>query len=157
MKILITYFSASGRTKNAALLIKEATDGVVEEIIPKEKYTKEDLNWNNKTSRSSIAMQDITNRPEIENSIDISNYDVIFLGYPIWWYTAPRIINTFLEKYDFKDKIIIPFCTSGGSEINGSINDLKNTYKDYNFKRGIRITEYDDVNKIKDIIKEVIK
>lgn len=155
MKILITYFSASGRTKNAAWLIKEATDGVVEEIIPKEKYTKEDLNWNNKTSRSSIEMQDITNRPEIENSIDISNYDVIFLGYPIWWYTAPRIINTFLEKYD-KDKIIIPFCTSGGSEITGSINDLKNTYKDYNFKRGIRITEYDDVNKIKDIIKGVI-
>ena len=115
-KKLVAYFSASGVTAKVADMLADAVGADIHEIRPKVPYTKADLNWMNKNSRSSIEMADKTIRPEIaESNVKIENYDVIFLGFPIWWYVAPTIINTFLESYDFTGKTIIPFATSGGS------------------------------------------
>ena len=110
------------------------------EIEPKEKYTKEDLDWRNKQSRSSVEMQNRSSRPEIkENNLDISNYDTILIGFPIWWGVAPTVVNTFIESKDFSGKNLIPFCTSGGSGMPYCENDLKKTYPNYNWKQGKRI------------------
>ena len=129
--ILITYFSASGVTKSEAERISKIVNGDLFEIEPKEKYTKEDLDWRNKQSRSSVEMQNKSFRPEIkENNLDISNYDTILIGFPIWWGVAPTVVNTFIESKDFTGKNLIPFCTSG---------DLKKTYPNYNWKQGKRI------------------
>ena len=115
-KKLVAYFSASGVTAKVADMLADAVGADIHEIRPKVLYTKADLNWMNKNSRSSIEMADKTIRPEIaESNVKIENYDVIFLGFPIWWYVAPTIINTFLESYDLASKTIIPFATSGGS------------------------------------------
>ena len=110
------------------------------EIEPKEKYTKEDLDWRNKQSRSSVEMQNKSFRPEIkEDNLDISNYDTILIGFPIWWGVAPTIVNTFIESKNFTGKNLIPFCTSGGSGMLYCENDLKKTYPNYNWKQGKRI------------------
>ena len=115
-KKLVAYFSATGRTAKVAKLLAEVLGADIFEIQPKAPYTKADLNWLNKKSRSSVEMNNKSIRPEIvESNVQIADYDVIFLGFPIWWYVAPTIINTFLESYDFADKTIIPFATSGGS------------------------------------------
>ena len=115
-KKLVAYFSASGITRKVAEMIAEAADCDIYEITPKVAYTKADLNWMDKKSRSSVEMNDKKIRPELaDNTIDISGYDEIILGFPIWWYVAPTIINTFLESYNLKGKTIIPFATSGGS------------------------------------------
>ena len=115
-KILIAYFSTSGDTKSIALALKRITNGDIFEIVPAVPYTDEDLDWNKETSRSTREMNDPTSRPTIKDRIEnISEYDVILLGFPIWWHKAPKIINTFLEKYDFTGKTIIPFSTSGSS------------------------------------------
>ena len=115
-KKLVAYFSASGVTAKVADMLADAVGADIHEIRPKTPYTKADLNWMNKKSRSSIEMNDKTIRPEIaESNVQIDDYDVIFLGFPIWWYVAPTIINTFLESYDLAGKTIIPFATSGGS------------------------------------------
>ena len=115
-KKLIAYFSASGTTKKVAEMISEAAGADLYEIKPKELYTKADLDWMNKKSRSSVEMSDKKLRPELDDSnAHIENYDEIVLGFPIWWYIAPTIINTFLESYDLRGKTIIPFATSGGS------------------------------------------
>ena len=115
-KILIAYFSTSGDTKSIALALKRITNGDIFEIVPEVPYTDEDLDWNKETSRSTREMNDPTSRPTIKDRIEnISEYDVILLGFPIWWHKAPKIINTFLEKYDFTGKTIIPFSTSGSS------------------------------------------
>ena len=107
-------------------MLADAIGADIHEICPKIPYTKEDLNWMNKKSRSSIEMNDKTIRPEIaESNVQIDNYDVIFLGFPIWWYVAPTIINTFLEKYDFSGKKIILFATSGGSKFGKTAEELK--------------------------------
>ena len=122
-KKLIAYFSASGTTKKVAEMISEAAGADLYEIKPKELYTKADLDWMNKKSRSSVEMSDKKLRPELDDSnAHIENYDEIVLGFPIWWYIAPIIINTFLESYDLKGKTIIPFATSGGSDM-GKINE----------------------------------
>ena len=114
--ILISYFSASGVTKGVAEKIKEVVGGDIFPIEPKIPYTKADLDWTDKNSRTTIEMQDETFRPEIaEKCPNIDEYDTIFLGFPIWWYVAPTIINNFLESYDFAGKTIRPFFTSGGS------------------------------------------
>ena len=105
--ILITYFSASGVTKSEAERISKIVNGDLFEIEPKEKYTKEDLDWRNKQSRSSVEMQNKSFRPEIkENNLDISNYDTILIGFPIWWGVAPTVVNTFIESKDFTGKKI---------------------------------------------------
>ena len=125
-KKLVAYFSASGVTAKVADMLADAIGADIHEISPKVPYTKADLNWMNKKSRSSIEMNDKTIRPEIaESNIQIDDYDVIFLGFPIWWYVAPTIINTFLEKYDFSGKKIILFATSGGSKFGKTAEELK--------------------------------
>ena len=115
-KILITYFSASGVTERYANMLADITGGDLFKIEPQIPYTNKDLDWTNKNSRSSIEMNDLTSRPKISSKIkNFDNYDTIFLGFPIWWYVAPTIINTFLESYDFSGKKIIIFATSGSS------------------------------------------
>ena len=125
-KKLVAYFSASGVTAKVADLLADAVGADIHEIRPKVPYTKADLNWMNKKSRSSIEMNDKSIRPEIaESNVMIENYDVIFLGFPIWWYVAPTIINTFLETADFSGKKIILFATSGGSKFGKTVEELK--------------------------------
>ena len=125
-KKLVAYFSASGVTAKVADMLADAVGADIHEIRPKVPYTKADLNWMNKKSRSSIEMADKTIRPEIaESNVKIENYDVIFLGFPIWWYVAPTIINTFLESADFSGKKIILFATSGGSKFGKTVEELK--------------------------------
>ena len=125
-KKLVAYFSATGRTAKVAKLLAEVLGADIHEIQPKVPYTKSDLNWLNKKSRSSVEMNNKTFRPEIEESnVQIADYDVIFLGFPIWWYVAPTIINTFLESSDFSGKKIILFATSGGSKFGKTVEELK--------------------------------
>ena len=125
-KKLVAYFSASGVTAKVADLLADAVGADIHEIRPKVPYTKADLNWMDKKSRSSIEMADKKIRPEIaESNVRIEDYDVIFLGFPIWWYVAPTIINTFLEKYDFSGKKIVLFATSGGSKFGNTVEELK--------------------------------
>lgn len=115
-KVLVAYFSASGVTAKAAKEIAEVTQGDLFEIQPETPYTKADLNWMDKQSHSTIEMQNPDSRPAIANKVsNMKEYDTIFVGFPIWWYVAPTIINTFLEGYDLSNKTIIPFATSGGS------------------------------------------
>ena len=122
-KKLVAFFSASGTTKKVAEMIAEEAKADLFEIEPKVPYTKADLDWMDKKSRSSVEMSDKKYRPEImKKEIDMSSYDEILLGFPIWWYIAPTIINTFLESYDLKGKTIIPFATSGGSDM-GKTNE----------------------------------
>ena len=125
-KKLVAYFSASGVTAKVADMLADAVGADIHEIRPKVPYTKADLNWMNKKSRSSIEMADKTIRPEIaESNVEIENYDVIFLGFPSWWYVAPTIINSFLESADFSGKKIILFATSGGSKFGKTVEELK--------------------------------
>ena len=125
-KKLVAYFSASGVTAKVADLLADAVGADIHEIRPKVPYTKADLNWMDKKSRSSIEMADKKIRPEIaESNVRIEEYDVVFLGFPIWWYVAPTIINAFLEKYDFSGKKIILFATSGGSKFGKTVEELK--------------------------------
>ena len=124
-KILVAYFSASGTTKHIAETLALAIDSDLYEIKPAEPYTSADLNWQDKHSRSSVEMNDPSSRPELaDKDANIAAYDLIFLGFPIWWYTAPTIIHTFLESYDFTGKSIILFATSGGSGLGKSANEL---------------------------------
>ena len=125
-KKLVAYFSASGTTEKIAEMIAEATAADLFEILPKQPYTKADLNWMDKKSRSSVEMSDKKFRPEISNpDAQVDKYDKIILGFPIWWYVAPTIINTFLEKYDFSGKKIVLFATSGGSGFGNTVSELK--------------------------------
>ena len=125
-KILVAYFSASGTTGNVARNLAEAAGADIYEIRPEVPYIKADLNWMDKESRSSIEMNDKNFRPDIaDKNANIADYDTIFLGFPIWWYVAPTIINTFLESYDFSGKKIILFATSGGSGFGETIDGLK--------------------------------
>ena len=113
---LVAYFSASGVTAKVAENLSDALGADLFEIVPKVRYTKTDLDWRDKTSRSTLEMNDPASRPEIETLRDnVADYDTIYVGFPIWWYVAPTIINTFLESYDLAGKTIIPFATSGGS------------------------------------------
>ncbi len=125
-KKLVAYFSASGTTEKAAETLAEAVGASLYEIKPQTPYTRADLDWMNKKSRSSVEMNDRSFRPPLaDQNAHIEDYDTIFLGFPIWWYTAPTIINTFLESYDFSGKTIILFATSGGSGLGGTAEGLK--------------------------------
>lgn len=124
-KTLVAFFSASGRTKKKAEEIAAELGADLYEITPKVLYTKEDLNWMDKKSRSSVEMNDKTIRPELaDKNANIDAYDKIVLGFPIWWYVAPTIINTFLESYDFVGKKIVLFATSGGSSFGNTVKEL---------------------------------
>lgn len=136
-KILIAFFSATGTTARAAEKLANITGGEIYTIVPAQPYTSADLDWNDKQSRSSVEMNDSKSRPAIKGRKEnIADYDVIFIGYPIWWDLAPRIINTFIESHDLKGKTIILFATSGGSSIANSVKTLKSTYPELNWKGG---------------------
>lgn len=123
---LVAFFSASGTTKKTAQMIAEAAGADLYEITPKELYTRADLDWMNKKSRSSIEMSDKKIRPEMAGeTVDPSKYDEIILGFPIWWYVAPTIVNTFLESADFSGKKIVLFATSGGSGFGNTVKELQ--------------------------------
>lgn len=125
-KRLVAYFSASGTTKKAAEMIASAADADMYEIMPKQPYSKADLNWMDKKSRTSVEMSDKKFRPEISDTeVPVDQYDEILLGFPIWWYVAPTIINTFLETYNFSGKKIVLFATSGGSGFGNTVSELK--------------------------------
>jgi len=131
MKTLIAYFSASGITKKVAQNLASAINADIYEIKPLVPYTDADLNWMDKNARSTVEMKDWNSRPEIkEDDAHIENYDTIFVGFPIWWYIAPTIINTFLEKYDFSNKRIILFATSGGSGFGRTVENIKPSVSD---------------------------
>lgn len=124
--VLVVYFSATGNTKAVAEQIANVTGGELYEIEPAETYTSEDLDYNNDDCRANLEMNDDAARPEIAGSIEnIEQYDTIYIGYPIWWGNAPRIMNTFVETYDLSGKTVVPFCTSGGSGISTSVDTLK--------------------------------
>ena len=130
-KSLVTYFSASGVTEKVAEKLAEATGADIFEIKPEVAYTSADLNWMDKKSRSSVEMNDKSFRPAIaEKCNNISDYDVVYVGFPIWWYVAPTIINTFLESYDFSGKTIVLFATSGGSGFGKTVSELKGSVSD---------------------------
>ena len=149
-KVLVSYFSASGVTKGVAEKIANAVEGDLFEIEPVEKYTDADLNWMDKKSRSTIEMNDRSFRPPVKNKVEnLSDYDKVVIGFPVWWYTAPTIINTFIEENDLTGKSIYVFCTSGGSGVDGSLNDLKNTYPNLNFISGKRLKSNVDLEEIK--------
>ena len=125
-KILIAYFSASGETARLAKTLVGVTGGDLFEIRPEKAYTSADLDWNNSKSRSTVEMKDEKSRPAMAGRVEnMAQYDTVFVGFPIWWYQAPRIIETFLEHYDFAGKTIIPFATSGGSGMGRTESILK--------------------------------
>lgn len=136
-RTLVTFFSASGVTKGVAQQLAEVAGADLHEIKPEAPYTDADLDWTDKQSRSSIEMKDKNSRPAITGKLpNMQDYDVVYVGFPIWWYTCPTIINTFIEAYDFKGKTVIPFATSGGSSIKKACDDLKSAYPDINWKEG---------------------
>ncbi|ADU22049.1 flavodoxin [Ruminococcus albus] len=127
-KKLVAFFSASGNTARLAKKLAEAAEADLYEIKPAIPYTSADLNWQNKQSRSSIEMSDHSSRPELaDKSADIAAYDTVYVGFPVWWYIAPTIINSFLESCDFSGKKIILFATSGGSGFGKTVENLKNS------------------------------
>ena len=139
-KSLVLYFSATNNTEQIAKYISEITSSDILEIIPKDIYTDEDLDYNNDNSRANREQNDKNSRPEISNNLDLENYDIIYLGYPIWWGEEPRIILTLLDNYNLENKTIIPFCTSGGSGIELSVNNIRNYNNKLNVLDGKRFS-----------------
>lgn len=136
-KKLVAYFSASGVTKAAAERLAKAAGADIFEIKPAVPYTRADLDWTNKKSRSSVEMNDPDSRPEIAEQLsNMADYDIVFIGFPIWWYVAPDIINTFVESYDFSGKTLIPFATSGGSGMGKTVEKLKSLCPNANGEKG---------------------
>lgn len=135
--ILVAYFSATGTTAAVAADLAEATGATLYEIKPAVKYTDADLDWRNENSRSSVEMKDKESRPEIVKDLeDAGSYDTIFIGFPVWWYTAPTVINTFVEAYGFEGKTVIFFATSGGSDLKKANADFKAAYPKIEWKDG---------------------
>ena len=154
-KKLVAYFSASGNTKSVAELMAKEIGADTFEIVPEQKYTKEDLDWMNKKSRSSVEMNDKKFRPAmIKSDVDMGQYDEIILGFPIWWYVAPTIINTFLEAYDFAGKKIVLFATSGGSGFGNTVQELVPSAPDAEIVEGkivSNMTKQDVINWVKEL------
>ena len=150
-KILVAYFSAGGETKMLAKTVAEVTGGDLFEIRPETAYTPADLNWNDKHSRSTIEMSDEESRPAIAGRVeDMTQYDTVFVGFPIWWYQAPRIIETFLESYDFSGKTVIPFATSGGSGMGRTAEILRNCCPGAVVDSGRRMSSRESAASVKD-------
>ena len=136
-KTLVAYFSASGTTKGIAQQLAKVAGADLHEIKPAKAYTRADLDWHDKQSRSSVEMADKNSRPAITDKLtNMAEYQTIYVGFPIWWYTAPTIINTFFESYDFSGKTVRLFATSGGSSIDKAVQDLKATYPEINIQDG---------------------
>ena len=144
-KRLVAYFSAGGTTKKVAEMIANCANADLIEITPKTPYTERDLNWMDKKSRSSIEMSDKTYRPELlDIDIDMNTYHEIILGFPIWWYVAPAIINTFVESYDFSGKTVVPFATSGGSGMGKTEETLRTLCPNAIWKKGEMLNHVSD-------------
>lgn len=155
MKILVTYFSASGVTKKVAKEIAQVFNADLFEIEPVKKYTVQDLDWTNKLSRTSQEMNDKTSRPKIVSKVtNIKDYDTILIGFPIWWYTAPTIINTFIEENNLDNKELYIFVTSGGTEVTNAFNDLKKSYPNLHFINAKRFTGSETVGEYKLLIEK---
>lgn len=150
--VLVAYFSASGVTKSVAEKIADENGYDIFEIVPEEIYTPADLDYMDKNSRSTIEMNDKSFRPPIKQTCDVSSYDTVAIGFPVWWYTAPTIINTFIESVDLSGKKIKVFCTSGGSGVDKCVSDLQKTYPELDFSKGMRFTG--NVSKAKEWIEE---
>lgn len=145
MKTLVAYFSASGVTAKAAQLLAQVSDADLFEIVPETPYTKADLNWLNPKSRSTVEMKDRACRPAIASKVaDMAQYERVFVGFPVWWYREPSIIDTFLERYDFSGKTVIPFCTSGGSGLGESTDNIRRLAPNAKVLEGRRLTRRDD-------------
>ena len=140
-KILVAFFSASGVTKNVAAKLASAVGADIFEIVPERSYTKDDLNWLNKRSRTTLEMNDRSCRPAIAYRFDaMERYDTVFVGFPVWWYREPSIIDTFMESYDFSGITVIPFCTSGSSGIGDSGRNMGELAKGAAVKEGKRLS-----------------
>ena len=144
MKTMVAYFSASGVTKKAAENLAKAANADLFEIAPVQPYTHADLNWMDIKSRSTIEMNDRSCRPAIVKTPDVAPYDVIFVGFPVWWYREPSIIDTFLESADFTGKTLVPFCTSGGSGLGESTDNFRTLAPGARVLEGRRLTHRDD-------------
>lgn len=157
MKTLVAYFSATGTTESVARKLADAAGATLYEIKPEVKYTAADLDWHDRSSRSSVEMQNRQSRPAIINDLkDADSYDCILIGFPVWWYTAPTIINTFIEAYGFKGKTVALFGTSGGSGVAKADSDMKSAYPDINWKPG-RLLNYADASEIKQWLDSIEK
>ena len=144
-KMLVVYFSATGNTKAVAGEIARLTGADLYEIVPAVPYTDDDLNYNNNDCRANQEMNDASARPAIgSRAIDVSSYDIVFIGYPIWWGTMPRIINTFLDTYDLSGKAVLPFCTSGSSGIAQSVSDIRAAEPAADVRGGLRASGAND-------------
>lgn len=155
-KIAVIYFSGTGNTKAVAEQIAEELSADIFEIEPKEPYTDDDLNYNNDSCRANQEMNDDSARPEIANDLsDILQYDTIYIGHPIWWGTAPRIIQTFLDSYDLSGRTIYTFCTSGGSGIEQSVSDLRKAYPNLDIRGGYRFRSNASASDIQEGLKEL--
>lgn len=131
-KTLVAYFSATGTTKRAAEKLAKEKNADLFEIVPAQPYTAADLDWRDKESRSTLEMKDKSSRPAVSSKLEnLDDYDTVWIGFPVWWYTAPTIVNTFIDSYDFSGKVLCVFATSGGSGVEGSATDLKKAYPQY--------------------------
>ena len=138
---LVAYFSASGVTKKVAERLADATSSGIFEIVPEKLYSREDLDWRNENSRSSVEMKDRSSRPPIAKKLDnMTDYHTIFIGFPIWWYREPSIIDTFVESYDFSGRTVIPFATSGGSGMGDVKDNIKRIAEGANVIEGKRFS-----------------
>lgn len=134
---LVAYFSATGATAKTAKTLAQAIGADIYEIKPETPYSKADLDWTNRKSRTSIEMNDPASRPAVaKGRVDMEKYDTVFVGFPIWWYVAPHVINTFLESYDLTGKTVVPFATSGGSGMGRTVDELKKLCPNANWKAG---------------------
>ena len=151
MKTLVAYFSASGVTAKAAKNLAAAANADLFEIVPAQPYTRADLNWMDKKSRSTVEMNDRSCRPAIASKVaDMAQYDRVFVGFPVWWYREPSIIDTFLEQYDFAGKTLIPFCTSGGSGLGETAENYRRLAPGAKVLEGKRLTHRDSADTLRD-------
>lgn len=156
-KPLVVYFSATGTTAKAARMIADVTDGVLYEIVPQQAYTSDDLDWNDRQSRSSVEMNNPASRPALKDTkVNTPDYEVIFIGYPIWWNQAPRIVNSFIESHDLKGRKLVPFATSGGSGINNSVKELRKAYPDLEWQDG-RLLNGSSLNSVRNWVNGIMK
>lgn len=146
---LVAYFSATGTTRKAAEEMARVASADIYEIKPADPYSSADLNWNDNTSRSSREMDDLSSRPELaDTDAPIESHDIIYLGFPVWWYVAPRIINSFLEAYNFTGKTVIVWVTSGGSGLGRTVPELEQCVPGATFIEGGRVTDAASIAKI---------
>ena len=156
-KVLVAYFSATGTTQKLANKIANVTGGDLFEIKPEKPYTNADLDWMDSKSRSSVEMRDRTSRPAIASEADnMAQYDVVFVGFPIWWYREPSIIDTFIESYDFSGKLIIPFATSGGSPIGTSGENIQQLAPDAKVLEGKCFSSFISENELKKWVENLL-